>query len=180
MPDGDAQRVGDIIRYRNGRTVEVLNTDAEGRLVLADALIVASEEKPDAIVDLATLTGAQQVALGNKVAAVFSSHDGWGEEVRAAGEAAGEQLWPMPLVDSYRRDLDSKVADLRNVTAHRFAGAITAALFLREFVGKGIPWAHIDLAGPAFSADDDAELSAGGTGFGVRTLLQLLSTYKRP
>ena len=180
MTGGDAQRVGDVITYANKRTVEVLNTDAEGRLVLADALIVASKEKPDAIVDLATLTGAQEVALGKKVAALFAGHAGWGEQVAAAGVAAGEQLWPMPLVDAYRRDLDSKVADLRNVTAHRQAGAITAALFLREFVADGIPWVHLDIAGPAFADSDDAEHAAGGTGFGVRTLLQLLSAYRRP
>ena len=180
MTGGDAQRVGDVITYANRRTVEVLNTDAEGRLVLADALIAASKERPDAIVDLATLTGAQQVALGNKVAALFANHDGWAAQLQAAGDAAGEPLWRLPLVDDYRRDLDSKVADLRNVTAHRFAGSITAALFLREFVAAGIPWAHIDIAGPAFTDSDDGEYSAGGTGFGVRTLLQLLTAYRRP
>jgi leucyl aminopeptidase len=180
MTGGDAQRVGDVITYRNKKTVEVLNTDAEGRLVLADALIAASAEAPDAIVDLATLTGAQEVALGKKVAALFASHDGWGEQVRAAGDAAGETLWPLPLVDAYRKDLESKVADLRNVTLNRQAGAIIAALFLREFVGDGIPWVHLDIAGPAFTDNDDAELSAGGTGFGVRTLLQLLAGFKRP
>jgi leucyl aminopeptidase len=180
MPGGDAMRVGDIIRYRNGRTVEVLNTDAEGRLVLADALIVASQEKPDAIVDLATLTGAQQVALGSRVAARFAGHAGWGDQVQAAADAAGEPLWPLPLVETYRRDLDSKIADLRNVASHRHAGAITAALFLREFVGEGIPWVHLDIAGPAFSDTADGEIGEGGTGYGVRTLLQLLSSYRRP
>jgi leucyl aminopeptidase len=180
MPGGDAMRVGDVIRYRNGRTVEVLNTDAEGRLVLADALCVASEEKPDAIIDLATLTGAQEVALGKRVAAVFSNHDGWAEQVLAAGERAGEPLWPLPMHEAYRKDLDSKVADIKNISGHRYAGSIIAALFLREFVGSGIPWAHLDIAGPAFGNDDDGELGAGGTGFGVRTLLTLLSTYKKP
>src|SRR3954454_1945 len=180
MPGGDAVRVGDVIRYRNGRTVEVLNTDAEGRLVLADALCVASEEKPDAIVDLATLTGAQEVALGKRVAAVFSNHEGWAEQVLAAGERAGEPLWPLPMHNAYRKDLDSKVADIKNISGHRSAGCIIAALFLREFVGTGIPWVHLDIAGPAFGNEDDGELGAGGTGFGVRTLLTLLTTYKKP
>ena len=180
MTGGDAQRVGDVITYANGRTVEVLNTDAEGRLVLADALIAASKEQPDAIVDVATLTGAQQVALGNKVAAVYANDDAWAEQVLGAAGAAGEGLWRLPLVDDYRRDLDSKIADLRNVTAHRFAGSITAALFLREFVGDGIPWAHLDIAGPAFIDADDGENAAGGTGFGVRTLLQLVAAFRKP
>ncbi|MEY2434870.1 MAG: leucyl aminopeptidase [Acidimicrobiaceae bacterium] len=179
MLGGDAQRIGDVIRYRNGTTVEVLNTDAEGRLVLADALIAASREKPAAIVDLATLTGAQVVALGKKVAAVLGNHDGWTEQVRNAGNASGEPIWPLPLWDAYRRDLDSTVADMKNV-GNRWAGTIVAALFLKEFVPDGQPWAHLDIAGPAWADNDDAEISAGGTGFGVRTLLELLRTYKRP
>jgi leucyl aminopeptidase len=180
MTGGDAMRVGDVIRYRNGRTVEVLNTDAEGRLVLADGLIVASDEQPDALVDIATLTGAQQVALGMRVAARFGGHVGWGDQVQAAADAAGEPMWSLPIVETYRRDLDSKVADLRNVAKHRYAGAIMAALFLREFVGEGIPWVHLDIAGPAFSDTADGELPDGGTGYGVRTLLQLLTSYRRP
>jgi leucyl aminopeptidase len=176
MPGGDAQRVGDVITYANRRTVEVLNTDAEGRLVLADALIAASKEKPDAIVDVATLTGAQQVALGNKVAALFASHEGWGEQVAAAGVAAGEGLWAMPLVESYRRDLDSKVADLRNVTSHRHAGAIMAALFLREFV-DGLPWAHLDIAGPARADRNYDDVVPGASGFAARTLVELAASY---
>ena len=179
MLGGDAQRVGDIIRYKNGTTVEVLNTDAEGRLILADALIVAAKEKPAAIVDLATLTGAQVVALGNKVAAVLGNHDGWVEQVRAAGERSGEPIWPLPLWSAYRRDLDSTVADMKNVGT-RNAGTIVAALFLKEFVPDDQPWAHLDIAGPAWADRDDADVSAGGTGFGVRTLLELLRTYKRP
>jgi leucyl aminopeptidase len=179
MLGGDAQRVGDVIRYRNGTTVEVLNTDAEGRLILADGLVAASEEQPAAIVDLATLTGAAVVALGNKVAAVLGNDDGFIAQVQAAGDAAGEPIWPLPLYDAYDRDLDSKIADLKNVGG-RAAGTIVAALFLRRFVGEGIPWAHLDIAGPAFGDDDDGELSAGGTGFGVRTLVELLRTFKRP
>ncbi len=180
MTGGDAQRVGDVITYANGRTVEVLNTDAEGRLVLADALIAASNERPDAIVDIATLTGAQQVALGNKVAALYANDERWADQVLGAADTAGEAMWRLPLVDDYRRDLDSKVADLRNVTGHRYAGSITAALFLREFVGDGIAWAHLDIAGPAFIDSDDGENAAGGTGFGVRTLVQLVASFRKP
>ncbi|HEY2813250.1 MAG TPA: leucyl aminopeptidase [Acidimicrobiales bacterium] len=179
MLGGDAQRVGDVIRYRSGTTVEVLNTDAEGRLILADGLAAASEEKPAAIVDAATLTGAAVVALGNKVAAVLGNNDAFVDQVRAAADSAGEPLWPLPLWGAYARDLESKIADLKNVGG-RGAGTITAALFLRRFVGDGIPWAHLDIAGPAFGDDDDGELSAGGTGFGVRTLIELLRTFKRP
>jgi leucyl aminopeptidase len=179
MLGGDAQRIGDVIRYKNGTTVEVLNTDAEGRLILADGLIAASKEKPAAIIDLATLTGAQVVALGKKVAAVLGNHDAWVEQVRTAGNTSGEPIWPLPLWESYRRDLDSTVADMKNV-GNRWAGTIVAALFLKEFVPDGQPWAHLDIAGPAWADNDDAEMSAGGTGFGVRTILELLRTYKRP
>jgi leucyl aminopeptidase len=179
MLGGDAQRVGDVIRYRNGTTVEVLNTDAEGRLILADGLVAASEEHPAAIVDLATLTGAAVVALGGKVAAVLGNNESFTAQVQAAAEAAGEPLWPLPLYGDYARDLESKIADLKNVGG-RPAGTIVAALFLRRFVGEGIPWAHLDIAGPAFGDDDDGELSAGGTGYGVRTLVELLRTFKRP
>jgi leucyl aminopeptidase len=179
MTGGDAQRVGDIIRYKNGTTVEVLNTDAEGRLILADGLIAASREKPAAILDLATLTGAQVVALGKKVAAVLGNHDGWIDQVRDAGNASGEPIWPLPLWGAYRRELDSTIADLKNVGS-RSAGTIVAALFLKEFVPAGLPWAHLDIAGPAFADADDAEVSAGGTGFGVRTILELLRTFKKP
>ncbi|HEV3226824.1 MAG TPA: leucyl aminopeptidase [Acidimicrobiales bacterium] len=179
MLGGDAQRIGDVIRYKNGTTVEVLNTDAEGRLILADGLIAASKEKPAAIVDLATLTGAQVVALGSSVAGVLGNHDGWVEQVRNAGDNAGEPIWPLPLWRAYRRDLDSTIADMKNVGS-RSAGTIVAALFLKEFVPDDQPWAHLDIAGPAWADKDDAEISAGGTGFGVRTLLELLRTYKRP
>jgi leucyl aminopeptidase len=156
-----------------------MNTDAEGRLILADALIAASKENPAAIVDLATLTGAQIVALGLKVAAVLGNHDGWVEQVRAAGEQAGEPIWQLPLWSAYRRDLDSPIADLKNVGS-RNAGTIVAALFLKEFVPQDQPWAHLDIAGPSWSDKDDAEFAAGGTGFGVRTLLELLRTFKKP
>jgi leucyl aminopeptidase len=180
MTGGDATRVGDVLKLRNGKTVEVLNTDAEGRLILADALSLASEAGPDAIVDLATLTGACMVALGDRIAGLMSNHRGWADQVRAAADVAGEPMWPLPLPDHLRPRLDSDIADLKNVTSNRWGGALSAGLFLREFVGEGIPWAHIDIAGPADSSEVDGELVKGGTGFGVRTLVELLSTWSRP
>jgi leucyl aminopeptidase len=180
MPGGDATRVGDVLRIRNGTTVEVLNTDAEGRLVLADALSLASEAKPDAIVDLATLTGACMVALGTRIAGLMGNDDGFIDQVRAAADAAGEPAWPLPLPDDMRPKLDSDVADVRNVGADRWGGALFAGLFLERFVGDGTPWAHLDIAGPADAADDDSESRKGGTGFGVRTLLRLLADFRKP
>jgi leucyl aminopeptidase len=180
MTGGDAQRVGDVIRYNNGTTAEVLNTDAEGRLILADGLIAASAEEPAAIIDLATLTGACIVALGRRMAGLFSNNDGLAEQIQAAADAAGEPMWQLPLVRAYARDLDSKVADVANIGRKAGGGAITAALFLQKFVGDGVPWAHLDIAGPAFSDDDDGEVCAGGTGYGVRTLLAFLTKFKRP
>jgi leucyl aminopeptidase len=180
MPGGDATRVGDVLRIRNGTTVEVLNTDAEGRLVLADALSLASEAEPDAIVDLATLTGACMVALGTKIAGVMGNHDGFVDQVRAAADAEGEPVWPLPLPDDMRKQLDSEVADLKNIGTNRYGGALVAGLFLERFVADGIPWAHLDIAGPADAGDDDSEARKGGTGFGVRTLLRLLSDFRKP
>ena len=177
MSDGDATRPGDVLRIRNGTTVEVLNTDAEGRLILADALSLATEDEPDAIVDLATLTGAVEVALGGRIAAVMSNNDAWSDEVRAAAEFAGERMWPLPLPADYRAFIDSDVADLRNISKSRGGGTITAGLFLQEFVGDDIPWAHLDIAATAWSDADDAETMKGGTGYGVRTLLELARTF---
>ncbi|MGQ0519808.1 MAG: leucyl aminopeptidase, partial [Actinomycetota bacterium] len=176
MPGGRAVKPGDVLEIRNGTTVEVLNTDAEGRLVLADALSLAAERRPDAIVDLATLTGAQVVALGRRVCAVLGNSDDLGGQVRAAGERAGEPAWPLPLHDDYRSHLESDVADLKNIGKAGEAGTIVAGLFLREFV-DGVPWVHLDIAGPARSDADDGYLSKGGTGFGVRTLLELLRGF---
>ena len=180
MPGGDATRVGDVLRIRNGTTVEVLNTDAEGRLVLADGLSLASEDKPDAIVDLATLTGACMVALGTKVAGVMGNHEGFIDAVRAAADAAGEPMWTLPLPAEMRRQIDSDVADIKNVAGARWGGALIAGLFLKEFVADGIPWAHLDIAGPADASEEDAETRKGGTGFGVRTLLELLAGFRKP
>ncbi len=171
MPGGGALRPGDVFRARNGTTVEVLNTDAEGRLVLADALSLAVEAAPDLIVDIATLTGACKVALGEKVAGLFSPSDDAASLVEGAAARAGEPVWRMPLRADYRSKLESDVADLKNV-GDRFGGAITAALFLEEFAGDK-PWAHLDIAGPARATTAEHYVTKGGTGFGVRTLVAL-------
>jgi leucyl aminopeptidase len=175
MPSGSAQRPGDVITHYGGRTVEVLNTDAEGRLVLADALAYADRDlQADVVVDVATLTGAMPIALGRRCAGLFASDDVLAAELLAAAEAAGEQAWRMPLVEDYRRAIDSPVADLRNIGQPRLklqGGSITAALFLREFTG-GRPWAHLDIAGPARAAGDEDEITKGGTGYGVRLLVR--------
>jgi leucyl aminopeptidase len=176
MPGGRAIKPGDVLTTRNGTTVEVLNTDAEGRLVLADGLALAVEEEPDAVIDLATLTGACIVALGPKIAGLMGNDDELVEQVRSAAERAGEPAWPLPLPKDYRKQIDSDVADVKNIGAGRYAGALTAGLFLREFVG-GVPWAHLDIAGPARVDADDAELSRGATGMATRTLLHLLTAW---
>ena len=180
MLGGDATRPGDVLKMRNGKTVEVLNTDAEGRLILADALSLATEAKPDAIVDLATLTGACMVALGPRYAGVMGTDgDGWVQQVLDAGGRTGERVWQLPLPPEYRTMLDSNVADVKNIGgAH--GGAITAGLFLKEFVGEDIPWAHIDIAAPAFLDAPFEEHPKGGTGYGVRLLVDLLETFQKP
>jgi len=165
---GNAMRPGDVFTARNGKTVEVLNTDAEGRLILADGLSLAAEGENDLVIDVATLTGAAKVALGLEMAAVFGTDDAR-DMVRDAAESAGETLWPMPLHESYRASLDSNVADLKNI-GDRWGGAITAALFLREFAGEG-EWVHLDIAGPARAAKGTAYTPKGASGFGVRTLV---------
>jgi leucyl aminopeptidase len=179
MPGGGATRPGDVLRIRNGKTVEVLNTDAEGRLVLADALSLAAEAEPDAIVDLATLTGACVVALGREIAGLMGTDDDLVTQVQTAAERAGEPVWHLPLPDRYRKHLDSDAADVKNIGVQGQAGALAAGLFLREFAG-GRPWVHLDIAGPARCESDEAYLTKGGTGFGVRTLLELLATFARP
>lgn len=173
MPDGNALRPGDVIHHYGGRTTEVLNTDAEGRLILGDALALACEKRPDAIVDVATLTGHMTVALGRGIIGGFSNDEGlWGQIERAA-ESAGEPIWRMPLFQDYRKSLDSDVADARNIGA-RFGGAIVAALYLEAFVDEGIPWAHLDIAGPGRAETADDLTGKGGTGVGARTLLAWL------
>ncbi len=180
MTGGDATRVGDVLTIRNGTTVEVLNTDAEGRLILADALALASEQQPDAIVDLATLTGACMVALGDRMAGLMSNHQGWAEQVQAAADTVGEPVWPLPLPAYFKGKLESEIADVKNITSTRYGGALAAGVFLQQFVGDGIPWAHLDIAGPADSSEVDGELVKGGTGFAVRTLVELLSSFSKP
>jgi leucyl aminopeptidase len=179
MPSGSAQRPGDVIRHYDGRTVEVLNTDAEGRLVLADAIgYAAAKLQPDVIVDLATLTGAATLGLSRYYGALYATDDELANALVAAANDGGERLWRMPLNDDYRDALDSDVADLRNIGdpgSHYSGGSITAALFLREFTA-GRRWAHLDIAGPARSDKDDGEITKGATGYGVRLLLRWLET----
>jgi leucyl aminopeptidase len=173
---GTAQRPGDVITQFGGRTVEVLNTDAEGRLVLADALAYADARlAPDFLVDVATLTGAASLGLGRRHAAVYATDEGLADSLLAAADQSGERLWRMPLVEDYRPALDSDIADLRNISADPTisGGSIVAALFLREFAGQR-RWAHLDIAGPARADSDEHEITKGGTGFGARVLLRWL------
>lgn len=174
MTGGGAQKPGDVIRFRNGTTAEVLNTDAEGRLVLADALCLASELEPDCIIDAATLTGACMVALGTRVAGIMGNDQRLVDKLIACGSDAGESLWQLPLVEEYEEDIKSSIADIRN-TGGGYAGTITAALFLKRFVGK-TKWAHLDIAGTAWTDRSISYLSRGGTGFGIRTLLAYLES----
>lgn len=178
MPGSAALKPGDVLTIRNGSTIEVLNTDAEGRLVLADALSVAAEidPPPDAIVDIATLTGAATVALGTGIAALFGTDGALVERLREAGSRVGERLWPMPLPDDYADHIESDVADMKNIGRPGQAGSIAAALLLRRFTGD-LPWAHIDIAGTGRAAEASGYLTKGGTAFGVRTLLALLDAY---
>ncbi len=176
MPSGYAMKPGDVVTIRNGMTIEILNTDAEGRVILADALSLANEAKADAIVDIATLTGAATVALGPLVAAAFSNNYELMGKVRQAGSRAGEQVWPLPMPEDYAEYLDSDVADMKNIGKAGQAGAISAAMLLARFVGD-TPWAHLDIAGPARSTESTGYFTKGGTGFGVRTLLELLASY---
>jgi leucyl aminopeptidase len=181
MTGGDATRPGDVLTLRNGMTVEVLNTDAEGRLVLGDALALASEAQPDAIVDLATLTGAVEVALGSRIAGLMGNDEGWVDQVGEAAGRAGERLWSLPLPDDYRPLIESDVADLRNISKGKGAGTLIAGLFLKEFVSDEVAWAHVDIAGTGWWAEgDDGELAKGGTGYGVRLLLELARGFTRP
>ncbi len=170
MPGGGALRPGDVLRPRNGKTIEVLNTDAEGRLVLADGLSLAAEHGPDLMIDLATLTGACMVALGDKIAGLFGA-DEPAALVADAAAAAGERVWRLPLPEDYRKNIDSDIADMKN-TGGRYGGAINAALLLKEFVGD-VPWVHLDIAGPARATEADHYVTKGGTGFGVRTMVEV-------
>ncbi len=174
MPSGSAQRPSDVITIHGGKTVEVLNTDAEGRLVLADALARAAADSPDLIIDVATLTGAQLVALGPRVAGVMANGDALAAEVAAAFTRAGEAAWAMPLPGELRKGLDSAVADLANVSGDRNGGMLVAGLFLREFVPEGVPWVHLDIAGPSFNESDAYGYTPrGGTGAATRALVRI-------
>jgi leucyl aminopeptidase len=176
MPSGKAIVPGDVVRAMNKKTIEVLNTDAEGRVTLADTLTYAVKQKPNVIIDLATLTGAVMVALGEEVAGVMANDPKVAQKVLAAAEQAGENMWELPLEKNYVKLLKSEVADLKNI-AGRYGGAITAGLFLAEFVDD-VPWAHLDIAGPAFAEKPlNPYTKHGGTGFGVRTLLELVRSF---
>ena len=170
MPDGNAQRPGDIVKSMSGQTIEVLNTDAEGRLVLADALWYCQDRfKPQLMIDLATLTGAIIIALGTENAGLFSNNDKLAGQLAAAGQATGEKLWRMPLGEAYDKMMDSDAADIKNISGNREAGSITAAIFIERFVNK-LPWAHIDIAGVTWSKKDTPIVPKGATAFGLRLL----------
>lgn len=176
LPGGRATRPGDVVKSLSGKTIEIINTDAEGRLLLADALTYAGKFEPAALIDTATLTGACVVALGPDVAGLFANDRGLAEKILRASEKTAETVWELPLHKSYGERLKSEVADMKN-TGGREGGAITAALFLERFAGK-FPWAHLDIAGPAFSTKGRPYVSKGGTGFAVRLLVEVLRSWK--
>jgi leucyl aminopeptidase len=176
MVSGTAQRPGDVVTMYGGKTVEVLNTDAEGRLVLGDALVLASEQKPDVVVDVATLTGACEQALGDRVAGVMGNDDDLAARIITAGDRAGEAFWQLPISEEMPEKVRtySKVADLMQHNVDLYGGALYAAAFLQEFVGDGLPWAHLDIAGPAFNTRSPyGHVPAGGTGVATATLVEL-------
>ncbi|MDR2611701.1 MAG: leucyl aminopeptidase family protein [Deltaproteobacteria bacterium] len=173
MPGGGAYRPGDVVSMLSGQMVEVVNTDAEGRMVLADAIAVAQKFKPARLIDIATLTGACQVALGPLMAGLFANDDGLADEIAAAGRAVGEDFWRLPLYDPYEEEIKSEIADFRQ-SGSRFGAAINAALFLRRFVKPPLPWAHLDIAGPGRRLKKCPSCPEGASGFGTRTLLKLL------
>jgi len=178
MPSGTAMKPGDIITAMNGKTIEVLNTDAEGRLILADALSYAKKLGAKAVVDVATLTGACRVALGTLCTGAFGNNNALMSKVIAAGKETGELMWELPMYAEYREQLKSDLADIKNI-GNRYGGAITAAKFLEDFVG-GIPWVHLDIAGTADTSKDKGYQVKGATGVPVRTLVKLvLSMVKR-
>jgi leucyl aminopeptidase len=177
MPDGEAQRPGDVVKSMSGQTIEIHNTDAEGRLVLADVLWYTQDRfKPQFMVNLATLTGAIIVALGSEHAGLFSNDDTLSERLTAAGRAVDEKLWRLPLADAYDRQIDSDIADVKNIAGSRDAGSIMGAQFLQRFVNR-VPWAHLDIAGTAWSRKDSAIIPKGATAFGVRLLDRLVADH---
>ncbi|WP_007027413.1 leucyl aminopeptidase [Saccharomonospora iraqiensis] len=175
MPSASAYRPGDVLTMYGGRTVEVLNTDAEGRLVLADAIVRACEEDPDYLIETSTLTGAQKVALGNRTPGIMGEEE-FRDRVADLAQATGENGWPMPLPEELRSDLDSKLADIANVSGQRWGGMLAAGHFLREFVAEGVPWTHLDVAGPAYHTGSPwGYTGKGGTGVPVRTIAAVLA-----
>ncbi|ETI62800.1 leucyl aminopeptidase [Sphingobium sp. C100] len=175
MPDGNAQRPGDVVTSMSGQTIEVLNTDAEGRLVLCDAVTWAQKTyDPELIIDLATLTGAIIVSLGHEYGGIFTNDDGLAEALNAAGQATGEKLWRFPLSDAYDKLLDSPIADMKNI-GPRYAGSITAAQFIKRFVEDGVKWAHLDIAGMVWADKPGATWDKGATGYGVRLIDRLVA-----
>ena len=178
MPSGSALKLGDVLTMRNGKTVEIHNTDAEGRLILADGLSLGVEDKPDAILDICTLTGAVLGALGDRMSGVLGSNQSWIDQVSAAAKRVDEPTWQLPLAKEYRKLLDSHVADMRNIGGP-YAGTITASLFLNEFTGD-VPWAHIDMAGVMKMDADESWLAKGATGYGTRLLIDLVSNFAKP
>jgi len=176
QPSPTATKPGDVLKIRNGKTVEVLNTDAEGRLVLADGLSIAAEDEPDLIVDLATLTGACMVALGQRYGGLMGNNEAAIGKVQTAAALANELVWHLPLPNEYRKQLDSEIADLQNIGSGRFGGTLVAGLFLQEFVGE-TPWVHLDIAGPVTTDENEAEFPKGATGFGVRTLIEIVNNW---
>jgi leucyl aminopeptidase len=181
MPDGNAQRPGDVVKSMSGQTIEVINTDAEGRLILCDAMWYAQQKfKPQAMVELSTLTGAIIIALGHERAGLFSNDTPLSDKLRAAGSEIGEKLWRMPLGPKYDKLIDSEIADMKNVGGGRDAGSITAAQFLQRFVQDGVAWAHLDIAGMAWSNKGDNTTPKGATAYGVRLLDRFVANgYER-
>ncbi|NBQ99731.1 MAG: leucyl aminopeptidase [Actinobacteria bacterium] len=175
LPSGSAMKLGDVLTFRNGKTAEIHNTDAEGRLILADGLSLGAETKPDAMVDIATLTGACMAALGKKMAGVLGNNQGVVDQLLASSRRTDELIWQLPLFQDYRALLDSNVADMKNVGGP-YGGAITASLFLNEFTG-GIPWAHLDIAGPMEADGDNGWLNRGATAFGTRLLIDFVANF---
>jgi leucyl aminopeptidase len=178
LPSGSAMKLGDVLHMHNGKTVEIHNTDAEGRLVLADGLSLGTQLNPDAMIDIATLTGACMGALGKKMAGVFGNNNGVIEQIKQASARTDELVWELPLFADYRKLLDSNVADMRNIGGP-LAGATTAALFLSEFVAD-VPWAHLDIAGPMEADGDDGWLNRGATAYGTRLLIDFCAQFKKP
>jgi leucyl aminopeptidase len=173
MPGSKAIKPGDVVTAMNGKSIEILNTDAEGRMTLADAFVYAQRLKPDYIIDLATLTGACVVALGENIAGLWGNNTDLTSKVKTAAKIAGEKIWELPLEEEYRDQMKGSISDLRNIGKSRYGGSITGALFLQEFINN-TPWVHLDIAGPAWEEKGSELIPQGGTGFGVRTLIEVI------